>query len=221
MEYRLHNRLGSGGFVIQAALKMAEIDFEYEPIKSTPDTPLGSQLQGLNAWGQVPILELGDGTRLTEIAAILAHLSYAETALRNGPKLWIENHPLFLRWCVFLSVNVYEGILRCSYTERYFSQESEGMNASVMSAAVRKAASERVHSAFKCIEAETSGHEFLLSDRMSACDIYLAMLYAWHNQRADLPKCTGVTRHVATHPDIRPIWKQNFHDRLDFKWHEL
>lgn len=220
MKYRLHNRLGSGGFVIQAALAAAKIDFDYEPIVSVPNAPLGAKVEGLNPWGQVPILELEDGTRLTEVAAILAHLSFVEPSLRQGPELWIDNHPMFLRWSVFLSVNVYEGILRRSYTDRYFSEVSDESDRVSIEASIRKAARERTHAAFQCIETETSEHKFLLSDRLSPCDIYLAMLYAWFNQRPDLPKCTWITTQVATHPEIGPIWEQNFHDRLDFKWHE-
>ncbi|MEM1272913.1 MAG: glutathione S-transferase family protein [Pseudomonadota bacterium] len=225
MTYRLHNRLGSGGFVVQATLAAADIAFHYDPITSKPNEPLGPRMRGLNEWGQVPVLELTDGTRITEVAAILAHLADAEPALRSGPTLWIDNLPMFLRWSVFLSVNAYEGILRQSYTQRYFSRGAddglpEDADAGIATA-IRRAAAQRVHDAFACIERETSQHNFLLSDRLSPCDIYLAMLYAWHNQRPDLPKCTRITTQVATHPRIRQIWKQNFHDRLDFRWHEL
>ncbi|MEO1681493.1 MAG: glutathione S-transferase family protein [Pseudomonadota bacterium] len=225
MTYRLHNRLGSGGFVIQATLAAAGIPFDYDPIASKPDEPLGSRLQGLNAWGQLPVLELTDGTKITEVAAILAYLAHAEPALRSGPTLWIENMPRFLRWSVFLSVNAYEGILRQSYTRRYFTRVAEdGLPDDAddkIAAAIRAAATQRVHDAFTCIEQETAEHRFLLGDRLSPCDIFLAMLYAWHNQRSDLQKCTWITTQVATHPDIRKIWEQNFHDRLDFKWHAL
>lgn len=230
MKYRLHNRLGSGGFVIQAALTAAGVDFAYDPINSLPDQPLGHHISDVNSWGQVPVLELEDGTRMTEVAAILAFLSNIEPSLSNGPSIWIDNHPLFLRWTVFLAVNVYEGILRQSYTHRYFSRipESTGEGnpdlsediETLMKKAVRKAAEEQIHRAFQCIEKETAEHSYILGNRISACDIFLAMLYAWHNKRPDLPKCTWITTQVATHDVIRPIWKQNFHDRLDFKWHE-
>lgn len=225
MTYRLHNRLGSGGFVIQATLAAADIPFDYDPIPSKPNEPLDARLHGLNAWGQVPVLELSDGTKITEVAAILAHLAVSEPALREGPSLWIDNLPLFLRWSVFLSVNAYEGILRKSYTHRFFDRaDGDGLPEAADAAignAIRRAAAQRVHDAFAFIEQETACHSFLLSERMSPCDIFLAMLYAWHNKRPDLPKSTWITTQVATHPRIREIWRQNFHDRLDFKWHEL
>ncbi|MEM6986539.1 MAG: hypothetical protein AAF499_08355 [Pseudomonadota bacterium] len=120
-QYTLHNRLGSGGFVVQAACAVAGIPLEYQPIESKPDTALGELVKGVNNWGQVPVLALADGTRVTELAAILAHLSITEPSFSRGPQLWIDNHPAFLRWSVFLAVNVYEGILRQSYTDQYTS----------------------------------------------------------------------------------------------------
>lgn len=230
-KYKLHNRLGSGGFVVQATLAAAKVEFDYDPIMSVPNEPLGPRVHDLNAWGQVPVLELETGTKLTEIAAILTYLSQTEPSLAQGPTLWIDDHALFHRWSVFLAVNVYEGILRRSYTDRYFSAETDAYRAraselpadieTLIAGTVRQAATDRIHQAFKCIEKETADHKYILSDRLSPCDIFLAMLYAWHNQKPDLPKCTWITTQVATHDAIRSIWEQNFHDRLDFKWDEL
>lgn len=235
MKYRLHNRLGSGGFPVQATLAAAGVDFEYVPLDSKPNQPLGQRVGHLNKWGQVPVLELGDGAMITELAAILIYLADTEPSVRNGPTVGIDDHAQFLRWSVFLSVNVYEGILRQSYAQRFYTGpdaldpnasdgtwgEDHGTLDDWMARSVRHAAKGRIHDAFLCIEDETRGKRFLLGDRLSPCDIFLAMLYAWHNQKPDLPKCTQITAHVATHAVIRPIWAQNFHDRLDFKWHEL
>lgn len=220
MTYTLHSRLGSGGFAVEAVLTAAGIKFDYHPMASKPDVPLGPGIAHLNPWQQVPVLELEDGTIITETAAILTYLSQKEASLKNGPVLWVDDPAQFLRWSVFLSVNIYEGILRKSYPARYVSGYPAS-TAPLITGSVRDAAIRRVHEAFTCIEQATSDHAFLLGERMSPCDVFLAMLYAWHNQRPDLPKCTWITRQVATHEAIRPIWKRNFHDRLDFKWHEL
>ena len=59
----------------------------------------------------------------------------------------------------------------------------------------------------------------MLGKQLSPVDIYLAFLYAWHNKQPDLPKITSITKRVATHKVIQPIWERNFHDRLDEKWH--
>ncbi len=233
MTYRLHNRLGSGGFVIEATLTLAGLAFDYDPLESIPDQPLGDKISHLNSWGQVPVLDLPNGSRMTEVAAMLAHLSYAETACREGPNLWTDDHPAFLRWSVFLAVNVYEGILRQSYTPRFYTalpldetaeDSLQAFSATALNAAMdrnlKRAAKKRVHGAFRSIEHDTADHAFLLGPRLSSCDIFLAMLYAWHGKQPDLAKCTQITERVATHDLIQPIWKRNFHDRLAYRWHE-
>ena len=120
-KYRLHNRLGSGGFAIESTLAVAGIAFDYEPIRSTPNEAASVHVNGLNSWGQLPVLEVENATPLTEVAAILTYLSQAEPTVGQGPNLWIDDVPAFHRWTVFLAVNVYEGILRRSYTSRYFA----------------------------------------------------------------------------------------------------
>lgn len=225
--YRLHNRLGSGGFAVEAALTLAGIDFAYEPIASSPNEDLSGHLSGLNPWGQVPVLELEGGGRITEVAAILAYLAQTEPALAEGPELWVDDWAAFHRWSAFIAVNVYEAILRRSYPDRFVTRVTQTplgdpaeINA-LMTAQLCHAADARCHRALLCLEAETADHAFVLSDRMSVCDIVLAQVYAWHNQRPDLPKCTWITTQVATHPEIRPLWKRNFARFLDFKWHEV
>ena len=55
-KYRLHNRLGSGGVAVQAALTLAGIGFDYEPIASLPNDAVANKIGRLNPWGQVPVL---------------------------------------------------------------------------------------------------------------------------------------------------------------------
>lgn len=133
-----------------------------------------------------------------------------------------------------MSVNIYEGILRQSYPHRYFDVSS-GLDAknpasdtvveaavqAEMSMCIKTSAKKRVHEAFLLLEDVIDEGDFLLGPKMSSCDIFLALLYAWHNKQPDLPKCCEITRRVASHRLINPIWERNFHDRLDEKWHEI
>ena len=107
----------------------------------------------------------------------------------------------FLRWTVFLSVNVYEGILRRAYPERYTAEASavEG---------VRKAADARTHQAFSVLEGVLADKEFLLGGSKSAADIFCAMLYAWHGRRDNLPRCTALTHAIARDETIAPVWRR-------------
>ena len=219
MAYTLHNRLGSGGFAVEAVLALAGAEYRYIPIESVPSTPLGEKITHINPWGQVPALETPDGKVVTETAAILIHLADAEASVRDGPHLWNPDPPAFLRWTVFMAVNIYEGILRGTYPDRYFDAALIDGDPDAVVASVRAAAKQRNHDAFTMIERAVDQGGFILGTQMSACDVFLAMLYAWHRKKPDLPKCTEITERVACHRVVNPIWEKNFDARLEEKWH--
>lgn len=137
MTYTLHNRLGSGGFAVEATLALADIDFAYDPIASKPSTSLDGAAAHLNPWDQVPVLVTPEGETVTETAAILIHLVSTEEACRAGPHLWNPNPPTFLRWSVFMGANIYEGTLRWCYPARFAEPyaadepDAEAMNAAL------------------------------------------------------------------------------------------
>lgn len=211
MRYRLHNRLGSGGFVIEAALIIADIPFDYEPLASDPSTSLGALIQKQNKWGQVPVLETPEGDILTETAAILFYLTDRHGALHNGPIVCVQNQAAFFRWTVFLSVNVYEGILRQCYPSRYVTSKNAQSE-------LIKSSNARVHEAFCLLESELATQTCLCGNELSLADVFFAMLYAWHKEQTDLPRCTALTERVAQDPIISPIWRRNFAHRLERKW---
>ncbi len=214
--YRLVNRLGSGGFVVEAVLTLADIPFELELIASTPGTPLPESIRSDNPWRQVPILFTPKGEVLTECAAILFYLADKHPCVRGGASLKIENMAHYFRWTSFLASNIYEGVLRCSYPERYASDPL--LPPQQLNEAVRRAAAVRVHAAFGVIENELATRRTLCGHALSPADIFLAMLYAWHGPRDDLPCCTSLTERVANDARIAPIWFSNFDHRLDHKW---
>ncbi len=221
MTYVLHNRLGSGGFPVEVMLSLCGLDYHYEPIDSVPGTPLGERVHHVNRWGQVPVLVTPDGQTVTEVAAILAYLDQTEPDCRAGPHLWNDNPGQFLRWCVFLSTSVYESVLRRAFSDRYIDlADCDADEAEALKKRVADAGYARAHQAYTLIEDVLQTQAFLLGDRMSAADVYLAMLYAWHRRQPDLPNCARVAERVASHAEIHDIWKKNFDSRLKEKWNE-
>ena len=119
MSYLLYNRPGSGGFVVEAALKLAEAPFELVELESKPGTPLAESFRETNPWKQLPVLVLPDGSIMTETAAILIHLAacFPEKALAPLPST--SEHGKFLRWTVFTSVNL---------TRRYYAPATQNVS---------------------------------------------------------------------------------------------
>ncbi|MCY6379989.1 glutathione S-transferase family protein [Hoeflea prorocentri] len=214
--YTLHNRLGSGGFAIEAVLALADIPHELVLLESIPGSDLSEEFQKVNPWRQVPVLVTPDGRTVTETAAILFYLAEEHETLRTGPQLYIDDNAAFYRWGVFMVVNLYEGMLRLVYPGRY--AKDRDVAPEEIDKAVRRAAAARNHEAFGLIERQLEDRSGLCGDRLSPIDVLCAMLCAWHRPRPDLPRCTALTKSVASHPVVAPIWARNFNHWLEFDW---
>ena len=204
MTYQLYNRLGSGGFVVEAALTLAETDFELVELASKLGTELPDSFREINPWGQVPALILPDGTTMTETAAILIYLAAQFPNQKLAPAPGTSAYASFLRWTVFASVNVYEAVARGSYPHR-FTTDSAGLDA------IRAAAIHRMGEALGIIEAHVAG-PFLLGPDMSVADIYIAMLYLWSGGGVPAPSLDAMTDRVRQHSVVSPIWHRHYGD---------
>ena len=211
MSYTLYNRRGSGGFACEAALELAGQPYELKLIDSKPSTPLPPEFRQINPWGQVPTLITPGGTMVTETAAILIHIAGKYPGPTTGPEPWTDEHATLMRWLVFLGANIYEGILRFAYPGRY-TTDPDGKRALLEATAARN------QQAFELLEAELADRPFLLGETLSVADVYMAMLYNWHRERENLPRCTALTHAVAGHPVIAPVWQRNFADRQRTDW---
>jgi len=206
MTYRLYNRPGSGGFVVEAALSLAEAPFELDEFESKPGTPLPESFRATNPWGQVPTLVLPDGTTMTEAAAILIHLAACFPANGLGPAPGTSDHAKFLRWLVFASVNLYEAILRRGYPFR-FTSDPGGYDA------LGAAADARLKDGLAVLDAAVAPGPFLLGAEMSVADIYIAMLLTWSRGLADAPHLVAMKNRVKADPVVGPVWRRHFGDR--------
>ncbi len=206
MPYRLYNRPGSGGFVVEAALALADADFELSELDSKPGTPLPESFRDHNPWRQVPTLILPDGSTMTETAAILIHLAACHPERNLGPSPGTTAHAQFLRWMVFANVNIYEAVLRLPYPDRY-TTDPNGLEA------VREAAIARMGKAHVVLENTIDPGPFLLGEAMSLVDVYIAMLFTWYRGDGDFPKLAALKAGVKQNPTVAPIWRRHFGDR--------
>ncbi len=206
MSYRLYNRPGSGGFVVEAALALADADFDLVELDSKAGTPLPESFREHNPWRQVPTLILPDGSTMTETAAILIHLAACHPDMALAPPSGTSAHAAFLRWLVFANVNIYEAVLRLPYPDRY-TTDPGGLEA------VREAAIARMGKALSVLENTIDPGPFLLGSAMSLVDVYVAMLFTWYRGDIDAPKLAGLKAGVKKNPIVAPIWHRHFGDR--------
>ena len=205
MGYTLYNRPGSGGFVVEAALALAEASFELVELDSKAGTPLPESFRATNPWGQLPTLILPDGSVMTETSAILVHLALAFPEKGLAPAPGTPAHAAFLRWTVFANINLYEAVLRRGYPFR-FTDDPEGQDA------VRTAAIRRMGEALALIDAHVEG-PFLLGEEITVADVYIAMFLVWYRGDVELPRLARIRDAVRAHPVVRPNWRRHYGDR--------
>jgi glutathione S-transferase len=129
-------------------------------------------LRRISPSAKIPVLVLPDGTVMSESAAMLIHLTNANPHAGFAPVPGSSAHAHFLQWMVFLSANVYEAALRCSYPARY-SADGEAA-----AAQIKRQALEDWGRHFEVVEAALS--PYVLGAELSAADHYLHMLASWY-----------------------------------------
>jgi len=195
--FTLYTNKGSGGFVVEAALAQAAAPFTLVTVDYGNNEQNSPAYARINPMRQVPALVLPDGTLMTESAAIVMHIANAFPGKGLAPKPGTSAHAKFLRWMLFMAVNLYETDLRYFYPERYTADRS-GIDG------VKAAAEARLTHCFALIEAALD--PWLAGEEFSIADVYLAMLVNWWPKPAASAKLTALTARVATDPVYQPIW---------------
>ncbi|MEO5755899.1 MAG: glutathione S-transferase family protein [Mesorhizobium sp.] len=188
--YKLYTRPGSGGFVVEAALALANAPFDQidVPRSDQPD-PAFLAISPLN---QVPVLTLPDGRSMTESAAICILLAEQHPDAGLAPAVDAPARIDFLRWMAFMSSVLYPAILRFYYAHRY-TTDADGTKA------VKQAALAEMDRGFAVLDNAMEGRDWLVGDSLSLADIYLVMLVAWHPD----PEKARVAW-----PDIERLWAE-------------
>ncbi|WP_455373149.1 glutathione S-transferase family protein [Limibacillus halophilus] len=205
--YKVYGRMDTGSFAVEAVL--AELEQPFERVLVPRERPISEQLEFLavNPRGQVPAVVTPQGEVLTESAAILITLAerHPEGGLLPPPQS--PERAQVLRWLIFAAVNLYESDLRYYYADRY-TGDQEG------AAGVRAAAAAYFERQAALIESRVDERgPYLLGERFSLIDPYLAMLLSWHWQPEaflpSVPKLARLMGAVAARPKIAPLWDEH------------
>jgi len=202
--HRLYWTQGSGGFPAAAVLTLAGVAWDSVEVDLAAGENRRADYLALNPTAQVPTLLLPDGTVMTESAAMAWHL--ADTLPAAGllpPRSEEGARATLLRWMVFGAAALYEAELRYYYPDRYTSNPA-GM------AGVKQAALEAYDRHCALVEPLLSPGPFVLRDRLTVLDLYLAMFAAWHPQKPEVygrrPALRRLIDAVAGEPRVAPVW---------------
>lgn len=191
MGYRLFGRRQTGSMAIEAALALTPAVWVFETVaKPKTETELAA-LERINPRGQVPILVHPDGTVITEGPAILLHLADAFAAAGLAPAPGTAARAWHDRWLTFFHANVYEGMLRELFPDRYTTDPAGGP-------AVLAAATDYVRRHFLIFEAEVArcpGTGYFCGASPAVLDIYVWMLCFWVDADWLAATCPGLASH--------------------------
>ena len=169
--YKLYTRPGSGGFVIEAALKLAGVPFEHIDVPKTLD--LDPEFLKISPMHQVPVLVLPDGHAVPETAAISLLLAELHPGKGLGPIAGEPGRADFLRWMAFMATAIYMANLRYYYPHRS-TTDATGI------AAVKQAAVAEMDKEISILDRALRGRDWLVGDSRTIADVYMLMLVCWY-----------------------------------------
>ena len=130
----LYGAPGSGSAAVEMALRACGLPFERVRAATWEPGPGLDALRRINPLGQIPTLQLPDGSVLTESAAILIHLGLQHPQsglLPTDP----SRRAQALRGLVFIAANCYPAVSISDYPERWTTATTQPAQAKVRAGA--------------------------------------------------------------------------------------
>lgn len=204
--YTLFYCKGCGSSGVEAALELAGVSHQREPVDPWEPGPALDRLRGLNPLAQIPTLLTPGGEVLTESVAILIHLVERFPAANLAPPPGSDERARLWRWLVFLATNIYAAVSVGDHPERWVSENArEELVAG--SIEVRKRA-------WQILEEQLSPAPFLLGAQMTVLDIQVAMMSRWRPRRvwfdAHCPRLAAAVQRTEENPIVAAVWARNF-----------
>lgn len=201
----LYGNPGWGSAIVEAQLQWYGLPFRVEAVGDLRTPEAQARLAPLNPVVQVPTLVLPSGEVMTESAAIT--LLLADTCGRDDlvPGPGAPERAAFLRWLVYLVASVYPTFTFADEPTRFVPAEVAGeYRARVDAYALRL---------WRVVEA-VAGAPWLLGARMSALDLYIAVMTQWRPRRAwferEAPRLAAIAARADALATLRPVWARNF-----------
>ena len=162
---KLYYAAGACSFAPHLALREANLPFDlvrYDMVKRTLED--GRALTDVNPKGYVPVLELDNGERLTEVSAILQFVADQAPEAGLAPPDRSLAHYRMLEWLNFLATEIHK---------IYWPIFHEATDAE------KTAAREKVAKGYELVEQRLGDNRFLLGETLTIADAYLLTVLNW------------------------------------------
>jgi GST-like protein len=207
MNYTLFGANGYGSACVEVALEMVGAKYERVDVEALGSDADRARLLSINPVGQVPALLLPTDDLMTESAAMLIYLGDLHPKKKIIPCATDPERADFLRWMLFVASNIYPTFTVTDGPERYIADTER--HADLLEASDR-----RRKNLWLIMEDGVFPSPYVLGDRMSLLDVYVAMMSHWSPRRdwffEHCPRLAGAVSAVETNPVVREVWKRNF-----------
>ena len=152
---------------VHIALREAGIQHELVQVDTVAGrTAGGADYRAINPRGYVPMLELDDGSRHTEVAALLQYVGDLAPAAGLMPAAGTRERFEALQWLTFISSELHK-----TFSPWLFHKETAD--------STRQAVKEKLKLRFGDLEARLAGREWLVGDRFTVADAYAFTIMSW------------------------------------------
>ena len=163
---KLYYSRGTCAFAAHIALYETGLPFEVERVDlATKKTASGVDFLQINPNGYVPVLELDDGSYLTEAAVVLQYIADAVPGAGLAPPAGTTARYRMMQWLAFISTEVHKG-----YSTLFSSAAPDEYKASVR---------ERLIARLAYVNSQLTGHDWLLGGQFTVADCYLYTVLNW------------------------------------------
>ncbi len=204
--WTLYGVPGWGSTLAEGALAWAGEPFDLVDVEGfdAPGSARDRLLQ-VNPLGRIPTLVAPDGEILSESAAIVLHLAELHPDAGLAPAAGDPDRPRFLNRLVWLVSAVYPTFTYRDYPERWAPHCAEELV-------------ERVdvfrRSLWQQFERDVGDDPFVLGDRPSALDLYVAVMSRWRPGRSwfaeHCPRLHAVVLRTEALAALAPVMRRNF-----------
>jgi GST-like protein len=194
---------GWGSALSEVMLTLAEIPYRFVNVDGF-DQPGAQQerLKKLNPLGQVPTLQLDDGSIMTESAAVA--LMVLDQRPDLAPPVGTPERQQFWRLLVWLVANVYPTFTYADYPERWASAAPEQLQENCK--AYRK-------SLYLWLESQLKAAPYAFGETLTLLDIYICVMRTWGPRHAwfkeHTPKFSAIADAVCRVPALQQVLRNN------------
>lgn len=176
------------------ALREAGLAFDVEKVDlKSKKTASGSDFNAINPKGYVPVLQLDDGSVLTEGPAIVQYIADRVPATKLAAAAGSMERYRLQEWLGFINSEIHK-----SFSPLFDATTPEQTS---------KTSRERLLRRFATIDAALAGKSYLMGDEFSVADGYLFTVASWSDHvKLDIsgfPNLTAFRERVAARPAVK------------------